>query len=180
MARLFDSRQYLKNVVDKDPKLCSLLNDVCKLQNENCAFWSVTGECQANPTFMNANCGPVCKSCEQQTYENRCPLDLEKMPNAWKPGDLNELFTNITTLKEYEKYEPKVLSRPHYLSGDAEDSADYKVGPWVVVLENVARPTFQSSTLLCYRNEVGLFSGRVCWMKILMNATIGLFIKLCL
>ena len=59
------------------------------------------------------------------------------MPNAWGPGDLNEFFTNFTTLEKYKQYEPNVLSRPSYLEGDDEESADYKLGPWVVMLENV-------------------------------------------
>jgi len=86
---------------------------------------------------MKIQCAPICETCEELSIDVRCPLDLEKMPNAWKPGDLNEFFTNITTLPEYEQYEPNVLSRPDYLEGDSEENADYKVGPWVVVLENV-------------------------------------------
>jgi prolyl 4-hydroxylase len=59
------------------------------------------------------------------------------MPNAWGPGDLNEFFTNITTLESYQQFEPNVLSRPSYLPGDTEESTNYQIGPWVVVLENV-------------------------------------------
>jgi len=59
------------------------------------------------------------------------------MKNAWKPGDLNQLFTNLTTLEDFKQFEPKVLSRPDYLEGNSEENTDYKVGPWVVVLENV-------------------------------------------
>lgn len=124
-------------LVDKDPKLRSLL-DVCKLKHSNCAFWAVTGECEKNKSYMNWNCGAVCKSCEELSYEKRCPIDLEKiMPNAWKPGSLNEMFTNITTLEEYKTYKPNVLSRPEYLEGDSEETAkDYVLGPRVAVLEN--------------------------------------------
>lgn len=63
--------------------------------------------------------------------EDRCPIDPST--NIWKPGDLNECFINITTLEEYKQYKPNVLSRPEYLS---EETADYKVGPWVVMLED--------------------------------------------
>lgn len=135
-TRLLESRAYLKNVVDKDPKLRSLL-DACKLKHADCTFWAVLGECEKNPNFMNWNCGAVCQSCEELSYEKRCPIDLETIPNAWKAGDLNEMFSNITSLKEYKQYEPKVLSRPEYLEGDTEESAEYQIGPWVVVLENV-------------------------------------------
>lgn len=119
-ARLLESRKYLKNVVGKDGKLRSLLLDACKLKHELCAFWAVIGECESNPTYMNMNCGPACQSCEQLTYENRCPINLKTMPNAWNPGDLNEFFTSLTTGAEYKQYAPKVLSQE----------------PWVVVLEN--------------------------------------------
>ena len=95
------------------------------------------GECEANPGYMKLKCAPVCETCEDLAIENRCPVDPEKMPNAWKPGDLNIFFTNVTTLEYYKQYEPSVLSRPDYLPGDTEDTADYKIGPWVVVLENV-------------------------------------------
>jgi prolyl 4-hydroxylase len=42
-------------------------------------------------------------------------------------------------LEKYKQYEPNVLSRPSYVQGDTEESATYKLGPWVVVLENVVR-----------------------------------------
>lgn len=86
---------------------------------------------------MNSKCGPVCETCEKIPIEERCPINLEIMSNAWKPGDVNKYFTNLTTLEEYKQYEPKVMSRPIYLEGDTEKTADYKVGPWVVLLENV-------------------------------------------
>ena len=87
---------------------------------------------------MQTACAPVCRTCDQLDFSARCPIDLEKMPNAWKPGDVNKFFTNLTTLEEYKQYEPKVLSSPDYLPGDTEETADYEVdGPWVVVLDNV-------------------------------------------
>jgi len=87
---------------------------------------------------MKTHCAPVCHTCDQLDLSARCPIDLEKMPNAWKPGDVNKYFHNLTTLEEYKQYEPKVLSSPDYLPGDTEETADYLVGgPWVVVLDNV-------------------------------------------
>lgn len=65
-------------------------------------------------------------------------MDRETIgPDAWKPGDLNQFFTNITTGADYQRYQPNVLSRPDYLEGDTNENADYQIGPWVVVLENV-------------------------------------------
>lgn len=72
------------------------------------------------------------------SIDKRCPMDREAIgPDAWKPGDLNQFFTNITTLADYQQFEPNVLSRPNYLEGDTKEDADYEIGPWVVVLDNV-------------------------------------------
>ena len=77
----------------------------------------------------------MCQTCEQVTVETRCPIDPEA-PNAWGPGDLEQMFVNITTLPENQQYTPKILSRPAVVEGDDESTIDYKVGPWIVVLEN--------------------------------------------
>ncbi|KAI2510593.1 ShK toxin domain [Fragilaria crotonensis] len=116
------------------PKMHTIL-DNCKNQHASCAFWKVMGECEANPEYMKKSCAPMCLSCEFLSLEFRCPLDPDA-PDAWKPGDLNTFFLNITTLPEFAKYEPRILSRPDYVNGDTEETADYEVGPWVVTLEN--------------------------------------------
>jgi prolyl 4-hydroxylase len=134
--RLHAAQDYLKNVVSPDLKLRPLLEG-CKLKHANCAFWATLGECENNPGYMTLNCAPVCQSCDQLSIETRCPIDLEKMPNTWKPGDVNEFFTNLTTMEEYAQYEPRVLSRPSLLPGDTEETVDYLFGgSWAVLLEN--------------------------------------------
>ena len=134
--RINTARDYVMNVVAKDPKLRPLLEG-CKLNHENCAFWAALGECENNPAYMTVNCAPVCQSCDQLSIETRCPIDLESMSNAWKPGDVNEFFTNLTTMEKYAQYEPRVLSCPSLLPGDTEATAEYLVGgPWAVLLEN--------------------------------------------
>lgn len=90
------------------------------------------GKCQQNYGYMKTNCAPMCGTCEQLSDETRCPYDKDIMPDAWKPGDLNQYFTNLTTLEQFRRYEPKVLSRPEYLPGDSEENADYILGPWIV------------------------------------------------
>jgi prolyl 4-hydroxylase len=77
----------------------------------------------------------MCQTCEYLSMEFRCPIDPDA-PVAWKPGDLNTFFLNITTLPELAKYEPHVLSRPDYIDGETYETADYKIGPWVVILDN--------------------------------------------
>jgi prolyl 4-hydroxylase len=135
--RIQEAREYMIRDFGRDPKKKRLL-DLCKNKHADCAWWAVEGECEANTAYMTTNCAPVCHTCDQLDMSARCPIDLEKMPNAWKPGDVNRYFSNLTSLEEYKKYEPKVLSSPDYLPGDTEETADYIVGgPWVVVLENV-------------------------------------------
>lgn len=84
---------------------------------------------------MERTCAPVCESCDQVTVETRCPIDPDA-PNAWVPGDLEEMFINITTFPENQKYSPKIHSRPTMVEGDSISTIDYKIGPWVIVLEN--------------------------------------------
>jgi prolyl 4-hydroxylase len=86
---------------------------------------------------MKIHCAPVCQTCEQLSDETRCPYEKETMPDAWKADDLNHLFTNLTTMATFKQYEPQVLSRPSYLTGDTNETANYTLGPWVVVLDNV-------------------------------------------
>lgn len=86
---------------------------------------------------MKTQCAPVCQSCDQLSVETRCPIDLKKMPNIWEKGDVNKFFTNLTTSEDFQKYGGKVLSRPDYLPGDTNETAEYKAnGPWAVLLEN--------------------------------------------
>ena len=84
---------------------------------------------------MTRNCAPVCQSCDQLTVETRCLIDPDA-PNSWSPGGLDEMFVNVTTLPENQKFAPVILSRPSVAEGDDEATIDYKIGPWVVVLEN--------------------------------------------
>ena len=51
-AKIRAARDYLTNVVAKDPKLRPLLEN-CKLEHPDCAFWSVLGECENNPGYMS-------------------------------------------------------------------------------------------------------------------------------
>lgn len=59
---------------------------------------------------------------------------------AWGPGDLDTFFVNITTLPEFQKFEPKVISRPGFVNGDTQETADYQLGPWVATLDNFVTP----------------------------------------
>jgi hypothetical protein len=57
------ARSYIQNEVMVDEKYEKVRSN-CKNNHQNCAFWSVLGECENNPAYMNVNCAPVCNSCE--------------------------------------------------------------------------------------------------------------------
>jgi hypothetical protein len=50
---------------------------------------------------------------------------------VWGPGDLNKMFTSITTEPYYQQYNPTILSQPGKPIGNYDD------GPWVITLDNV-------------------------------------------
>jgi prolyl 4-hydroxylase len=81
------------------------------------------------------NCAPVCMSCEKLHIDTRCPMD-PRASNAWdRPGDLNAMFERIVHDPLYAPYQPKVLSRPYYAPGDTNETADYKIGLWMVLFD---------------------------------------------
>jgi prolyl 4-hydroxylase len=121
--------------VAENPDLAHILSE-CKNKDPLCTQWAVEGRCGKDRYFMDTHCCPVCWSAAQLAFLQRCPMD-PNVPNAWKRGDVNRFFHNLTTDENYIKYEPHVWSRPSYLPGDTSESADYKVGPWIVTLENV-------------------------------------------
>ena len=86
--------------------------------------------------YFVVNCAPVCKSCEMKHVETRCPKDPEAK-DALEPGDLDKLFEHIVTDPYYKQYDPVVLSRPTYAQGDTADTANYKIGLWMIMLENI-------------------------------------------
>ena len=109
-------------MVDHDTFSLSVRKE-CKLRHQLCSFWAAIGECDANPSYMTLQCAPACQSCEQISFETRCPFDKDE-PGVWyKSGQLNEMFNNIisnTTIQEL--YAPKVISND----------------PWIITLEDFA------------------------------------------
>lgn len=115
------SLEYLTNKVS-DP----LLLELCINKHEMCAVWAVMGECQANESYMQTNCAPVCQTCHMMTIEGRCPVD-PNAPLAWKAGDLDKLFRRLTSEQLYDgKYPVQVLSSPESTGG-----------PWIITLDDI-------------------------------------------
>jgi prolyl 4-hydroxylase len=72
--------------------------------------------------------------------ETRCPID-PAAPWALYPGDISRMYERILADPAFAKYEPKVLSRPDYAPNDGPETADYQLGMWMVVLENICTET---------------------------------------
>lgn len=120
--RIEEARDYVQSVVNKEERYAGLRH-LCKNKHTNCAFWSVLGECENNPGYMQTNCAPVCKSCDMLHVETRCPLDPNAV-DAFQPGGINKMFENIISTPEFEKYEPVILSQP-------------PEGPWMIMFDNM-------------------------------------------
>ena len=133
---LTDMYLYFKNHREdpNTPISTHILLDNCSNRHSNCAFWKVLGECDVNPGYMKIHCAAACQTCDLLDFNARCPLDPNAI-NAWGPGDLDTFFINITTLPEFQEYEPVVHSRPSYVGDDTAETAQYKIGPWVVTLD---------------------------------------------
>eukprot|EP00934_Nitzschia_sp_Nitz4_P009155 Nitzschia sp. Nitz4//scaffold230_size58257//49981//51289//NITZ4_006488-RA/size58257-processed-gene-0.53-mRNA-1//1//CDS//3329543271//9145//frame0 len=118
---LVETREYLQNVVMVDDEYLEV-RELCENKNENCAMWSLWGECEANPAYMLLNCAPVCKACDMLHIENRCPMDPDAV-DALYPGDVDKLFERIANDPFYKQFDPVVLSEP-------------PLGPWMIMFEN--------------------------------------------
>lgn len=74
---------------------------------------------------MKKECAPACLSCEFLVFEARCPMDVNKLEDVWKAGDLNAMFEKLTSEPYLSQYSVQTLSSP--ATG----------GPWVIQLDNV-------------------------------------------
>jgi prolyl 4-hydroxylase len=131
--RVAQAQIYLSDIVAVN----STYEDVrsfCKNRRDYCASYAVKGKCDLIPA-MKFECAPVCGSCEQMDVDFRCKVYPDDI-DALYPGDLDRLYENIITNPAFERYGVKVLSRPSYAPGDTSETADYQLGPWLVVLDN--------------------------------------------
>ena len=83
---------------------------------------------------------PACFSCEKIDHRIRCPFD-QKAKKAWKAGDVDEMFTRITTDPKFVRYQPKIHSRPpEELTSFVPAVHDTRIpdgdAPWLVTLDN--------------------------------------------
>jgi len=118
LENLEKSKNYMKEVV-VGPEFDGVRKN-CMIRNEFCSFWAAIGECDANPSYMKLQCAPSCQTCEQLSFDKRCPFDKDA-PTALNPGDLNKMFERIVA-DHRNKDRLKILSQP-------------PSGPWVVTLD---------------------------------------------
>jgi prolyl 4-hydroxylase len=131
--RLARARIYLDDVVAVNSTY-DKVRSFCKNKFEFCAWGASQGQCDKDPQ-MKFQCAPVCESCEQMDVDVRCRVDPDAI-DALYPGDLDRRYENITTNPAFEQYGRRVLSRPSYAPGDTAETADYQLGPWLVVFDN--------------------------------------------
>jgi prolyl 4-hydroxylase len=134
VQRVEKARKYFYETVMVEPRY-EKVRTLCRNRNALCAFGAEQGQCYKNPLYMRKHCAPVCFSCEDLHRESKCLLD-PTAKNAWSPGDLNRMFERVTTDPVFEQYTPKVLSRPSFVGNDTNKTADYQLGPWVLLLED--------------------------------------------
>jgi prolyl 4-hydroxylase len=135
IQRVEKARNYFHETVMVEPRYEKVRN-LCRNRNARCAFWAEQGQCYKNMSaYMRKHCAPVCFSCEELHREAKCPID-PNVKNAWSPGDLNTMFERLTTDSLFEQYSPKVLSRPSFVGNHTNETADYQLGPWVLLMEN--------------------------------------------
>ena len=62
-ARIEKAREYFQSRVMVED-LYKDVRSICRNEHSSCAYWSVLGECDNNPSFMHIKCAPVCETCE--------------------------------------------------------------------------------------------------------------------
>ncbi|CAB9519968.1 Prolyl 4-hydroxylase subunit alpha-1 [Seminavis robusta] len=149
---LEDTKEYMENVVFKDPKYLNVRRH-CRNLDGDCTYLAHQGECEESPDYMNEFCPLACKSCMELDENYRCHYthDDNDATAAWGPGDLNKMFERIVTDPLYLRYQPRILSRP---TVPMDDKTEILQGPWVVVLDNFLSDE-ESDTLI----EVGMDIG---------------------
>lgn len=135
LAKIEQSRAYMEQVRAND--FYEPVHKLCVNKHADCSYWAVQGECDNNPKYMRASCAPACQSCEMLHVRTRCPKPGPNETLAMYPGDLDRMFHRLLEDPEFEKYEPRALSRPDFAEGDTPENADYALGMWLVVLENI-------------------------------------------
>lgn len=135
------STSYMKEVFANDAYANVRIS--CQNKHSMCSLWASQDECNKNPSYMTISCAPSCQTCEQISYDYRCPFDKDA-PTALNAGDLDRMFER--NLKDYAHFTPTVLSRP-------------PDGPWVVQFDTFATRS-ECERLIEYGQKLGYESSQ--------------------
>ena len=137
------STQELKVIPEpKNPKDATSCKDVASAVA--CRQWAgsdLTG-CQSSPGYMALNCPKTCKMCHLRNAEARCgPLQNDNV--AMRPGDLDRLFSNLTStpVEEFDEDGSVSYSDSEFV-WTGRNNRPYTIhklssSPWIVVIDNV-------------------------------------------
>jgi prolyl 4-hydroxylase len=137
------TRRYIEEQVHVESQNDKVRN-LCRNKHTSCTYWSLLGECDTNPDYMQKQCAPVCHSCDQLHVETRCLINESIAKVFEHPNDLNDFYERIVNDKYYQtQYNVTVLSRPYYAIGDGpKTNVTYRVnGIWVVQFDNIVHET---------------------------------------
>jgi prolyl 4-hydroxylase len=166
---LDEAHDYIYNTIMVDEKY-RVVRDECYNDDEYCAYWAAEkGMCETHAEFMHFYCAPVCFSCHELHPATKCPVPENHATtlDAWqRAGDINRMFERIVAHDDIiAHYQPKVVSRPSYAPGDDDNArrrdvmVDYKIGPWIVVLENFVSDS-EADFLIHFGQENGFERSR--------------------
>jgi hypothetical protein len=61
LQKLVETQEYQHKQAEKKVELLK----TCLNKDELCTHWSLIGECESNPTFMQRECAPACRVCDK-------------------------------------------------------------------------------------------------------------------
>ena len=131
-----ETKFYMENIVRKEERYDEV-KESCQNMHKLCTAWAADERCESpdDKAYMETNCAPACRKCHLLIFEERCPWDPDAIDDAWQPGDLDKMFTRITTEPYYvNKYRPEILSKP--VEDNEVDAGGMEDGPWMVLLND--------------------------------------------
>lgn len=100
---------------------------------------------------MKIQCAPACFTCEQLSFDTRCPVP-DNLTDVFGAGGLNQMFERIVSDPYYQQqYTIEVLARPNNETAKAKRKKD---APWVVTIDNFLTDE-ECDTLIRLGGELG-------------------------
>ena len=61
LSKLLKSQEYIFHEANRNIQAITK----CINKHDLCTYWSINGECETNPKFMNLECSPACQTCHE-------------------------------------------------------------------------------------------------------------------